>query len=190
MKEQLELMGARLADRSFLYHENIALKGRLGRYEKEPERTLAVVLAKPDMTPYDTLIIDVGKDDNVSVGDTILFENVILGEVSEAYQTTSKVWLYSSHGEYVDVFIGDNAITAEAKGLGGGNFEIELPRNVDVFVGDSIYIPKFHPQILGIVEHINSDPNDAFERILFRSPVSLFSLRFVDVIHSPYVPHE
>ena len=190
LKGQLEAMSARLADRSFLYHENIILKEHLGRYEKEPERIFAVVLAKPDVTPYDTLIIDVGKDDNVLVGDMIVFENVVLGEVVEIYQTTSTVRLYSSHGEHIAVFIGDDAITAEAYGLGGGNFEIELPRNVDVFVGDSIYIPEFYPQILGVVEHINSDPNDAFERILFRSPVSLFSFRFVDVIHSTHDSHE
>ncbi len=190
LKEQLNAMSARIADRSLLYHENVILKEHLGRYEKEPERIFAVVLAKPDMTPYDTLIIDVGKDDDISVGDLIVVENVVLGEVAETYQTSSKVRLYSSHGERVTVFIGDNAIGAEAQGLGGGNFEIELPRNVDVFVGDSIYIPEFHPQILGIVEHISSDPNDTFERILFRSPVNLFSLRFVDVIHSPHVPHE
>ena len=190
LKGQLETMSARLADRSFLYHENITLKEHLGRHKKEPERIFSVVLAKPDMTPYDTLIIDVGKDNNILIGDLVIVENVILGEVAETYQTSSKVRLYSSSGERVTVFIGDNAVTAEAHGLGGGNFEIELPRNVDVFVGDSIYIPKFHPQILGTVEHINSDPNDTFERILFRSPVSLFSLRFVDVIHSPHTLHE
>ena len=84
------------------------------------------------------------------------------------------------------MFIGDSAIGAEAKGLGGGNFEIELPRNVDVFVGDSIYVSDINPRVLGTIEYINSDPNDVFERILFKSPVNLFSLRFVDVIHTPH----
>jgi cell shape-determining protein MreC len=183
LKEQLDVMSAKLADRSFLRRENVFLKERLGRYEKEPERILAVVLAKPDITPYDTLILDVGYDSGVSKGDLIVFENVVLGEVTEAYHTTSKARLYSSCGERVAVFIGDNAIAAEAEGLGGGNFEIELPQNVDVSVGDSIYIPQFQPQILGIVEQINVDPNDAFEKILFRSPINPFSLRFVDIIH-------
>ena len=186
LKKQLNEMSARIADRSFLYHENITLKEHLDRYEEVPKRIFAVVLAKPDVTPYDTLIIDVGRDNNISVGDLVVVENVVLGEVAESYQTSSKVRLYSSYDQQVVVSIGDNAIGAEARGLGGGNFEIELPRNVDVFVGDFIYIPDIHPRILGTIEYINSNPNDAFERILFRSPVSLFSLRFVDVIHSPY----
>ena len=76
-----------------------------------------------------------------------MVENVVLGEVAEVYETSSKVRLYSSSGEQVTVFIGGEAIMAEAKGIGGGNFEIELPQNVDVFIGDSIYIPEFHPQI-------------------------------------------
>ncbi len=190
LKGQLEAMSARLADRSFLYHENIILKKSLGIYEKEPERIFAVVLAKPDVTPYDTLIVGVGKNNKVSKGDYILVENVVLGEIAEVYKDSSKVRLYSSSGEKTAVFIGDEAIGAEAQGLGGGNFEIELPRNVDVFVGDFIYTPDLYPRVLGTIEYINSDPNDVFERILFRSPISLFSLRFVDIIPRTHELHE
>lgn len=186
LKEQLSIIGARLADRSFLYNENLTLKEKLGRYAEDPERILAIVLAKPDRTPYDTLVIDVGKKNGVSAGNIIMIENVVLGEVAEVYQASSKVRLYSSYGEQVTVFIGNEAIMAEAKGLGGGNFEIELPQNVDVFIGDSVYISEFDPRILGVVEYINADANDAFEKILFRSPVSLFSLRFVDVAPPSY----
>ena len=182
LKEQVAATAVKLADRNFLYHENIALKESLGRYKKEPERILAVVLAKPDITPYDTLIIGVGKNSNVSKGDLVLVENVVLGEIAEAYRDSSKVRLYSSSGEQITVFIGDEAIGADAHGLGGGNFEMELPRNVNVFVGDFIYTPNIYPRLLGTVEYINSDSNEVFERILFKSPVNLFSLRFVDVI--------
>ena len=45
LKRQLESISARLADRSFLYNENIILKEHLGRYEKEQERVFAVILA-------------------------------------------------------------------------------------------------------------------------------------------------
>ena len=186
LKKQLGAMSAKLADRSFLRHENILLKENLGRHEKEPERIFAVVLAKPDITPYDTLVIDIGKNDEILVGDLIVVENVILGEIEEVYQTSSKVRLYSSNNQKVNVFIGDDAIGAEAQGLGGGNFEIELPRNVNVFVGDSVYVSDINPRVLGVVEYINSDPNDVFERILFKSPVNPFSLRFVDVIRAPH----
>ena len=186
LKKQIEVISARLADRSFLLHENTLLKENLGRHEKEPKRVFAVVLAKPDITPYDTLVLDVGRDNMVSVGDLVLVENVVLGEIEEVYQISSKARLYSSNNQKTNVFIGDNAIGAEAQGLGGGNFEIELPRNVDVFVGDSIYVSDINPRVLGTIEYINSDPNDVFERILFKSPVNPFSLRFVDVIHTPH----
>jgi len=186
LKEQVNAMSSRVADRSFLLHENTVLKESLGRREIEPERIFAVVLAKPDMTPYDILVVDVGKDKSVLVGDLVLFENVVLGEVVEVYQTSSKVRLYSTSKQKVSVFIGDSAIGAEVQGLGGGNFEIKLPRESGVFAGDSIYVSDINPRILGTVEYINSDPNEVFEKVLFRSPVNLFSLRFVDIIHSSH----
>ncbi|MBU0722984.1 rod shape-determining protein MreC [Patescibacteria group bacterium] len=186
LQQQIDATRAKLADRSFLLHENNALKEKLERSTSTPERILAVILAKPDITLYDTLIIDVGEQNKVSLEDLVMVENIVMGEIAEVYQTSSKVKLYSSPGVRTPVFVGDSAISTEAIGLGGGNFKIELPQNVDIFVGDSIYMPSISPRVLGIIEHIDEDANNALEEILFRSPISFFSLRFVDVVKPLY----
>jgi len=182
LQQQLDATRAKLADRSVLLRENNILKEKLGRSTSTPERILAVILAKPDITLYDTLIIDVGKQNKVSQEDLVVVENIVVGEIAEVYQTSSKVRLYSSPGVRTPVFVGDSAISTEAIGLGGGNFKIELPQNVDVFIGDSVYIPAISPRVLGIIEHIEENNTNALEKILFRSPVSFFSLSFVDVV--------
>ncbi|MCK5027628.1 MAG: hypothetical protein KAS07_04365, partial [Candidatus Pacebacteria bacterium] len=74
------------------------------------------------------------------------------------------------------------ALVAEAIGLGGGNFEIKLPKNSHVSIGDTVYMSGIDSRVFGIVEKIESGTKDAFERILFKSPVSPFTVRFVEVI--------
>jgi len=186
LQQQLEIIRVKLADRSFLLHENNILKEKLRRSTSTPERILAVVLAKPNITLYDTLIIDVGEKNKISLGDLVMVENIVIGEIVKVYQTSSKVRLYSTSGIKTNVFIGDSAIATEAIGLGGGNFKIELPQNLDVFVGDSVYISGISPYILGTIEFITKDANYALKEIMFRSPVSFFSLRFVDVVNNLY----
>ena len=95
---------------------------------------------------------------------------------------SSKVKLYSSSGNIVEVIIGEEAIRVDALGYGAGNFEIKLPRNSGVSIGDTVYLPNIFPRVLGMIEEIDDNPNDAFERVLFKSPINPFTLRFVEIV--------
>jgi cell shape-determining protein MreC len=180
LQKQIDSMVAKLADRDHLREENQQLKKTLGRTNSS-KRVFANVLSKPGHAPYDVLIIDVGKEQTVSVGQKVLFENVLIGEVSEVFGNSSKVVLYSSSGRSFAVFIGEKALEAQAVGRGSGNYEIKMPRNSGIAIGDTIYVPHIEPRILGTVEKIESGPKDVFELILFKSPVNFYTLRFVEV---------
>lgn len=182
LKNQIRDMSLKLLDRNLLYEENLAFKEKAGRSGFNQTVT-ASVLAKPSRSVYDTLIIDVGSNEGIKVGDRVLYgDNVVVGEIAAVFETTSKVKFFSSPGERINVVIGKQAVPAVAMGYGGGNFEINIPRDASVSEGDPILAPNIMPHILGVVEYIESKQSDPFKHILFKSPISPFEIETVEVL--------
>jgi cell shape-determining protein MreC len=183
MEQKLFLAGNLLALNQTLQNENDSLKDLLGRKDIKQKTVLSAILVKPPQTPYDILTIDIGTDSGIKVGDKVLaLGNVYIGEVSEVYSTTAKVTLYSTPGRKLPVALGTNSVSAEAVGIGGSNFSIFLPREVEVKENDVIVIPSITPNVFGIVEKINYKDKDSFQTVIFKSPVNISELNFVEVI--------
>jgi len=172
--QENELLAVALKD------ENADLTNLLNRMTDGRKEILAAILIKPPFSPYDTLLIDIGSADGVSVGDRVLaYGNVYIGSVAEISDHASKVVLYSSSGEQVKVLVGAGKIMEQATGMGGGNFTLSMPVGSDVRVGDPIVVPSISPNIFGTVEKIESKPSDSFETILFKTPVNVSELAWV-----------
>jgi cell shape-determining protein MreC len=144
---------------------------------------LGAVLVRPNVSLYDTFVIDIGAREGISVGDLIVVSgDTIMGTISEVYNTTSKVKLFSTPGEITRVTIGASAISADAEGRGGGNFQAKLPRDVDVEEGDSVIMPGITQKLFGVVEKVVSNPTDPFKTILFKNPINSAEIEWVQVI--------
>lgn len=182
LEQKLFLAGNLIAENSILLVENESLKDLLGRKNIKQNIVLASILVKPPQIPYDSLIIDIGADQGLRVGAKVLATaNTYIGEISEVLPHSAKVTLYSSPGQKLSVILGTNSVTAEAVGIGGGNFNIFLPREVEVKEGDVIVIPSITANVFGIVEKINFKETDSFQTVLFKSPVNISELNFVEV---------
>ena len=183
LKLQIDKDKKDMVFKDVLSAENDDLKIALNRKDSNKKSILSAILVKPSLSPYDTLIIDIGNNQNISVGDKVAANgNTFIGYVSEVYENTSKVILYSSPGEKVNVLIGNGNIEKEALGMGGGNFEVDVPREVDIKEGDSIIMPSISPNIFGVVSKIEYQSADAFQKVLFNSPVNVSELKWVYVI--------
>ena len=170
-----------------LAQENTELKALLGRSSAK-DGVLASVIRKPPQSLYDTILIDVGKESGVSVGDTVYaLGDVVIGKVSAVYARYAKVTLFSAPGQKYDVVIGQKNIPATAVGRGGDSFEIVLPRDSGVVVGDSVSAPLTSPSILATVGALVAQPAQAFVAVLANSPVSTAELRWVEVDRSSSV---
>ncbi len=168
---------------SALKNENNDLKNILGRKNTDQKEILASILAKPTFSPYDTLIIDVGSADGIAAGDQVLaLGNIYIGYVSEVYDNASKVTLYSSSGETVNVLVGAGTIEKQATGMGGGNFSVVAPVNSNIALDDPIIMPSISSNIFSTVEKIDVKPTDSFETILFKNPVNISELEYVEIV--------
>lgn len=176
-----------------LRKENNDLKEILNR-RVSSNSVVAYILKKPPFSAYDSLIIDIGIKNGISIGDKVYaMGNIIIGEISEVNDVTSKVKLYSSYGEKYDIFIGINKnndvssttkqknIQATATGRGGGSFEIIVPRDVKVEENDIVTIPSLTNSVFGIVKKIIADPARAYSTILFSQPINIYEQKWVEV---------
>ncbi|OGI58358.1 hypothetical protein A3C60_00640 [Candidatus Nomurabacteria bacterium RIFCSPHIGHO2_02_FULL_37_45] len=162
--------------------ENISLKEILGRKSEKSSMILAAILSKPNQSLYDTLVIDVGTNKGIHVGEMVFaLGNVPMGRVAETYPNSSKVILFSSKGEKTQGVVSEKNIFMEVVGRGGGNFEMILPRDLALLKRDQVVLPGIIPHVLGVVATIISDPRDPFQKALLVSPVNIQELKFVEV---------
>lgn len=144
--------------------------------------TVAGILSKPNKSPYDTLVIDAGENENIEVGNLVFaLGNIPIGKVAEVYGDTAKVTLFSSAREKTEVVLSGQNAFVEIIGRGGGNFEMTLPRDFIVEAGREVVLPGINPYVVARVVTIISDPRDAFSKALLVSPVNIFELKFVEV---------
>ncbi|OHA25888.1 MAG: hypothetical protein A3C06_00320 [Candidatus Taylorbacteria bacterium RIFCSPHIGHO2_02_FULL_46_13] len=147
------------------------------------KRIFSVVLLRPPLSPYDTLVLDVGIDDGVSAGDMVfsIAGSSAVGKITEVFQDFSRATLFSSPGNQFPVFLGAKSIQATAYGVGGGAFQLLLPREMEVAVGDMVTFPSLNPSVVGVVQLVEHQAVDFLQHVSFRSPVNFNELRYVAV---------
>ncbi len=197
-----------LKDKKDLQDENFSLRGKISELEtknmilsgnflksedgsdqnilvgSDSQKFLtASVIFRPPQTPYDMLIIDSGSNQGIKEGmQAIVFGNILLGYVAEVFPDTSKIKLISSFHEETNVVLESSNIPAIAVGLGGENFEIILPRPISVNLGERIIKLGNQPLLVGIVEKIENQNADPFQKIIFRLPLNIQYLKSVSLL--------
>lgn len=195
LKSKLAEQEARMSNYSSILDENLKIKETLGRKTEKANMILVSILSKPNQSPYDTLVVDMGAKSGLVSGQKVFaLGNVPIGRVAEVYLNTSKIILYSNPGEKTEVIISGKP-TSNAFGMtgtggdtfmqivgrGGGNFEMILPRDFVLEKGTEVVLPGITPYTVGIVQTIISDPRDSFQKALLSSPVNIQEIKFVEV---------
>ena len=182
LRNKLAEQTAQVSNYDAVLADNTRLQEIFNRKPENLPLTLSAILAKPNGSLYDTLIIDIGTSSGVKVGNTVFASgDVPVGYIAETSVSTSKVILFSNPGERTDVVISGGNVFTQIVGRGGGNFEMEMPRDFDLQNGVAVTLPGITPRVVATVETIISDPRDSFQKALLVAPVNIFELKFVEV---------
>jgi len=182
LKSQILQSQADRANYISVLDENNKLKEILARKNWSANLILGNILSKKNQSVYSSLIIDIGMNQGVMIGQRVFaLGNIPIGKIAEADANSSKVILFSSPGEKTEVIVSSKYIFMQLVGRGGGNFEMILPRDFVLDVGTEVVLPGITPYVLGTVATIISDPRDAFQKALLVSPVNIQELKFVQV---------
>lgn len=184
LKESIGKLTLLLQNQNLITEENSSFKEIFGRNE-DKNVILGKVLAKPNRSLYDTLIIDIGLDNEVKEGDLAAASQSVIGKVVRVSKNSSKIRLFSSAGEEINVNIGEANIPTVAYGLGGGNFEIKLPKDAEIKEGDIVSSFENGVEILGLVGAIEKKESDSFQKIFAKSLVNISELGWIEVIKTP-----
>lgn len=176
--------------------EQTALKASISDFEalntmrtaNTGERIIAGVLVLPNVSPYDSLVIDKGERDGVQNGALVYAEgNIPLGTVIRTLRTTSVIALFTSPGVQSHVYVLGPNVHAKATGLGAGALEVLLPHGIQVQEGDAVIMPTLSGEYIGTVAHVRSDPAEPGIIASVVSRAILSSLRYVAIAKEPFV---
>jgi cell shape-determining protein MreC len=171
-----------MTDYNILKNENIKLKELLGRVPASKDLVLSNILTKPSYSPYDSIIVDIGSDSGILVGDKVYSDTLVpIGKIKVVYKDTSLVTLYSSPKEVTRAVIDGSNTSVELIGRGGGNFEMTIPLELLFTKGAFVFLPNFQSEIIAVTEEIISTPSDPVKKILLSSPVNIQGLKWVFV---------
>lgn len=185
LRKRLEEAESEVLVKKSLLAQNIELKSLLGRENELSKTFLAAVLTRPARMLYDELLIEIGKKEGVNKGDMVLGKgDVAYGKVEEVYEKVSKVRLYSFPGDETEVQIGDGGLVGMLKGRGGGNFYLELPREVELAEEELALLPGSKVRVLAEVRKIEKDEKSSIQRVYLKSPINVFNIKWVRVLPS------
>jgi len=143
---------------------------------------VAQVLKKNILGSQDSLIINQGTKNGLSIGDQIItHDNVLIGSIYEVYDAAARVMLYSYPEQTLEGVLFPHDINLTAQGYGNGSFVIETPREVEVLAGDILYSLEEPGRIIAIVREVVFDPRDPFKQVYLSYPININQIQVVGV---------
>lgn len=180
--DEISSLRLSMIDYQILKNENNELKELLSRPKIKENFILGNILTKPNHSPYDTIIIDIGLNNGIQEGSYVYTNgNIPIGVVSKVYDQTSLVVLYTNPGQKTEGFLDGTNASVLLSGRGGGNFEMILPIELQINNGDVVYLPGDSPLILAYIDEIISKPSDPYKKVILSSPVNIQNLKWVEV---------
>jgi len=144
---------------------------------------LGAVLTRPPHSPYDMITLDIGRENGVEVGDSVIRANVSLGTIVEVYPSTSVARLYATSDVTTEGFLESRDLLLELTGTGNGSFRATAPKDISIEKGGIVSDPGRKPLVIAEVVAVQSQANDPQQIVLLQSPVTVTSLRFMQVIN-------
>lgn len=180
--EEISNIRLTMIDYQILKNENNQLKELLGRIEVKKDFILGNILTKPNHSPYDTIVIDIGISNGVKEGNKVFADgNIPIGFISKVYDNTALITLYTNPSQKTEGFMDISNASVMLTGRGGGNFEMIIPIDLTAEKGTIIYLPSDNSLVLAIVEDTISTPTDPFKKVILSSPVNIQNLKWVQV---------
>ncbi len=161
-----------------------ALLGASGSPAASPA-IIAAVLARPPVSPYDSLIIAGGARDGIADG-MEAFGNggVPIGFVSSVAGSFARITLYTAPRESLAVWVGGSHTPLTITGVGGGAFTASAPRSAGFTDGETVYAPGPGAIPIGVIGSLTgaaASPTVTVHIVPVANPFSLAYVALRDV---------
>jgi len=145
--------------------------------------TTTAIVSSFRSSPYGTFLVGAGAQEGIKHDSIVLTDlGFVVGRVTDVSTHTSLVTQLLSPGRSVDALIGKDPATFT--GTGGGNARAQVPRDIEVKVGDIVTSGAVGGRRIGIVGKVESESADAYSTVYIRLPQNVSAMRFVFVLSS------
>lgn len=170
LEQELLLIGRRLQKLSALTAENKRLRSLLKSSKEVKEKAVIAQIIGVDSDPYrHEIILDQGLREGIKVGQAILDENGLMGQITAVGPLVSRALLISDVEHAIPVQVNRNGVRAIA--VGGGYLNklklIHVPDTTDLLIGDLLVssglggvFPAGYP--VAEISYIEHDPGLPF----------------------------
>lgn len=180
LEQEIAEVSGLSAELDYLENENSRLTTLLGN--EEEDRIVAGITARPNQLPYDTLLLDKGKQDGVVVHAPVYSgAHTVVGYVQSVREHSSLVTLVSTPGFTSTVFVFGPDIYTNAEGMGGGLLRVGVPQGIELSVGDSVVLPAVSRGLYGTISYIETSPTQPEQFGYVVAHEALRSLHYVAV---------
>ncbi len=143
---------------------------------------VASVVSRPPMSPYDTLLLDQGRDAGVEVGAVVSGPGgTPIGSITSVTSVSSRALLYSAPGFESVAWVGETRVPITIYGVGAGAYDAVAPKEVVIVEGDAIYMANQGAARIGTVLRVDSDAATPSVILRVMPSVNIFSLTWVTV---------
>lgn len=167
--------------------ENVRLRELLGSPLRQDEQKMVTQVISTSTDPYnDQVVIDKGLDNGVYVGQPVISDKGVVGQVIATSKLTSRVLLIcdASHALPIQVLRNDIRVIISGNGC-SEDLQLEhLPGNTDIRVGDVLVtsglggrFPEGYP--VAVVSSVKIDTHRAYTVIQTRPMAALQRLRYL-----------
>lgn len=150
-------------------------------------QVVADVVARPPVSPYDSLLLSVGEQEGVIIGMEAFAASpgqrestgVPIGVVSWVSESFSRVTLFSSPGFETAAWVGPTELPLTLLGVGGGALRASIARSAGVNVGDVVFVSGPGLQAIGKVTRVDSDSSSPSAVLRITPSLNIFSISTV-----------
>jgi len=189
LRRKLSKARLRLKRLSVIRSENRIYRRMWARADLTTGR-LAAVLATPPQTSHDVIVLDIGRTDDVEVGDRVVRAGVAMGAIQTVYAETSIAQLFSTSDVRTDAYVVERDMGITLRGANNGTFRGTVPKDVTLEKGDTIVLPGDRQLVVAEVVAISSQPSDPQQHVVAKSSVNIGTLRRVRVVSTPSLKTE
>lgn len=190
LREQAHLDAARLQLFDQLERENARLRALLGSQVQQDARKVVTEVIAVEHDPYRfRVLVDKGSKDGTYIGQPVLDDNGVVGQIDEVGYTTSRVLLIADLSHALPIRISRNDTRSIATGIGKiDTLTLQhVPHSADIKVGDLAVtsglggrFPEGYP--VAEVTHANFDESLPFAEITLQPIAALDRLRYLLLI--------
>ena len=169
--------------------ENEALRKELGITNRPhtDETVAATIISRSTNNVLGEALIDQGKNARITVGQAVIAQGALVGQVKTVYDTTAIISLMNSRDSIVQAMLTDSEALGLVTGGPTGLRLGEIDQNITIKEGEIVQtsglggaVPR--GLIIGSIDRVTSESGSAKQTAIVHSPIIFDQLRLVFVV--------